>query len=219
MVRKQSALLTVTGFSGSGTVTVKNMTDVYGNKVTSTNVPVTVASNMSWGVVGANELGGWNAAVPVAPNGFDVYSDGVAEWATYDETVFVYEKVTGNFDKKVRVEYQDGSSEWGRAGIIVRDVTNFGMDRALQTGSGNTAPPYDGVAGRYQKCHVNPVGPCLTGPGTGGNASWEGNRRLATGGACTANVTGPNSLPLYRARGAASSALAKSSTSIAAMTA
>ncbi|MGO8930665.1 MAG: hypothetical protein ACLQU3_27725 [Limisphaerales bacterium] len=199
-VRKQGALLTVTGFSGSGTVTVKNIADTYGNTLASTNVPITLASNMSWGVVGANQLGGWNAVVPVGPGSFDVYSDGIAEWGNYDETTFVYEQVTGDFDKKLRVEYQDGSSEWGRAGLIVRDVTNFGVDAATQEGSqpGNTpVPPYDGTAGRYQKCHVNPVGACLTGPGTAGNAAWETNRRLDTGGGCTTPITGVNSTPLY----------------------
>jgi hypothetical protein len=197
MIRKQSALLTVTGLSGGGTLTVKNVADTFGNTLASTNVPFTVATNLSWGNVGANELGGWQAAVPVGPGDFDVYSDGFAEWGNYDETTFVYEKVTGDFDKKLRVEYQDGSSEWGRAGIIVRDVTDFGVDQALQAGSGATAPPYDGLAGRYQKCHVNPVGATLTGPGTAGNASWEGNRRLDTGGASTTGLTGVNSVPQY----------------------
>ncbi len=197
MIRKQSALLTVTGFSGSGTVTVKNISDSYGNILTSTNLPVTVASNLTWGVVGANELGGWNVAVPVGPGAFDVYSDGFAEWGTYDETTFVYEQITGDFDKKLRVQYQDGSSEWARAGLIARDVLNLGVNAATQTGSGNTAPPYDGTAGRYQKCHVNPVGPCLTGPGAAANASWEGNRRLDTGGASTTCLTNVNATPLY----------------------
>jgi Immunoglobulin I-set domain len=197
MVRKQSALLKVTGFSGSGTVTVKNVKDTYGNQITTTNIPVTVASNLTWGVVGANQLGGWNAAVPVGPGAFDVYSDGFAEWGTYDETTFIYEQVTGDFDKKLRVQYQDGSSEWARAGIIARDVLNLGVDQATQTGSGSTAPPYDGTAGRYQKCHVNPVGPCLTGPGAAANASWEGNRRLDTGGASSSCLTNVNATPLY----------------------
>jgi hypothetical protein len=156
-----------------------------------------VAKNLTWGNVGANQLGGWQAAVPVGPGDFDIYSDGVAEWGTYDETTFVYEQVTGDFDKKLRVEYQDGSSEWGRAGIVVRDVLNLGVDSAIQTGSGATAPPYDGKAGRYQKCHVNPVGATLTGPTTAGNASWEGNRRLDTGGASTTSLTNVNATPLY----------------------
>jgi hypothetical protein len=197
MVRKQSAMLTVTGFSGSGTVTVKNITDMYGNTVASTNIPVTVASSLTWGVVGANEVGGWNAVAPVGPGAFDVYSDGFTEWAAYDETTFIYEQVTGDFDKKLRVQYQDGSSEWARAGLIVRDVLNLGADQATQTGSGATVPPYDGTAGRYQKCHVNPVGPCLTGPGAAANASWEGNRRLDTGGQCTTCLTNVNATPLY----------------------
>jgi hypothetical protein len=198
MIRKQSALLRVTGFPNSGTVTVNNMVDVYGNKVASTNVPVTVATNMTWGNVGANVLGGWQAAVPVGPGDFDIYSDGIAEWSTYDETTFAYEQVTGDFDKKLRVEYQDGSSEWARAGIVVRDVLNFGVDAVKQSGSTNAAPPYDGKAGRYQKCHVNPDGPCLTIPGApGGNAAWEGNGRMDTGGPCTTCLTNVDPEPLY----------------------
>ncbi|HUD49228.1 MAG TPA: hypothetical protein VMR33_20535 [Candidatus Baltobacteraceae bacterium] len=194
MVRKQGAMLTVSGFTG-GTVTVKNQTDVYGNTVASTNIPVTVNTNMAWGVVGANSFGGWNAVVPVATNGFDLYSDGTAEWGTYDEATFVYEQVTGDFDKKLRVEYQDGSEEWARAGLIARDVLNFGVNSATQTGSGNTAPPYDGTAGRYQKCYADPIGPTLTGPGTDGNGVWEGNRRLDTGSATTTAVTNVDILP------------------------
>lgn len=189
MIRKQNALLTVTGFTGtSGSLTIRNVKDVYNNAITSVEVPFTVNTKMKWGVVGGNEFGGWNAAVPVVANGWDVYSDGMTEWANYDETTFVYESVTGDFDKKLRVQYQDGSSTWGRAGLIVRDVLNFGVDRAAQTG---------GASGRYQKVHVNPVGAELTGPGNLGNASWEGNRRLATGGNTTTALTGTNSTPLY----------------------
>ena len=121
-IRKQGVYMTVTGMSGNtATLTVKNVSDTYGNKIASTNVTFTVNTNMHWNDVGANELGGFQAVVPVGANGFDVYSDGIAEWANYDETTFAYEAVTGDFDKALRVEYQDGSSEWGRAGIIVRD--------------------------------------------------------------------------------------------------
>jgi hypothetical protein len=186
MVRKQTALLTVTGLTGtSGTLTIKNVKDAYGNAITSVSLPFTVDTKMKWGVVGGNESQGWNAVVPVSANSFDVYSDGVGEWGTYDEATFVYEQVTGDFDKKLRVEYQDGSSQWARAGLVVRDVTNFGVDRDTQATS----------AGRYQKVHVNPVGPVLTGPGTGGNASWEGNRRLDTGVATTS--AGGGGTPVY----------------------
>jgi hypothetical protein len=188
-IRKQNALLTVTGLSGSsGSLTIQNVKDVFNNAISSVTVPFTVNTKMKWGVVGGNELGGWNAAVPVGANAWDVYSDGMTEWANYDETTFVYESVTGDFDKKLRVQYQDNSSTWARAGLIVRDVLNIGVDRATQTG---------GIAGRYQKVHVNPVGPVLSGPGNLGNGVWEGNRRLATGGNCTTALTNANSTPLY----------------------
>ncbi len=185
---KQTALLKVTGLTGSGTLTVKNVADVHGNKITSTSVPFTVDTKMKWGVVGANEFGGWNAVVPVAANSFDIYSDGVGAWSNYDEATFVYEQVTGDFDKKLRVEYQDGSSQWARAGLIVKEATNFGEDRATQATT----------ATRYQKCLVSPVGAILTGPGTPGAQDWELNRRLDTGGATTgATMTGANAIPGY----------------------
>lgn len=187
MVRKQTALLKVTGLTGSGTLTVRNVADLYGNKITSVTVPFTVDTKMKWGVVGANELGGWNAVVPVAPNGFDIYSDGIAAWNNYDEAAFVYEQVTGDFDKKLRVAYQDGSSQWARAGLIAKDATSFGVDRATQATT----------AARYQKCLVTPVGAVL-GPGLLGPQEWELNRRLDTGGITTgANMTGANAIPAY----------------------
>ena len=188
-------VLTVSGLT-AGTaysVTVANVADPYGNKITSANLPGTFSS-MHWGVVGADQLNLGNGVLAVGPNAFDVYSDGIAEWGTYDETTFVYEQVTGDFDKELRVEYVQPSSQWGRAGLIARDVPNFGVNQALQTGSGATAPPYDGLAGRYQKVHVNPV---TTAMGTPGNDAWEGNRRLDTGGASTSALVSNNAAPMY----------------------
>ncbi len=67
MIRKQTALLTVTGFSGaSGTLTIHNVKDLFNNVISSAPVPFIVDTKMKWGIVGGNELGGWNAAVPVA---------------------------------------------------------------------------------------------------------------------------------------------------------
>jgi hypothetical protein len=181
--KSSSALLKVSGLNpgDSAVVTVKNVADNVGNKITAADAAFTVSSTRKWGVVGASELGLGNYVVPVGDDGFDVYSDGIGEWASYDETTFVFEEITGDFDKKVRVEFQDASSQWARAGLIARDVTNFGVDRGTQEG---------GQAGRYQKVHVNPVGPTLTGPGNLGNNSWEGNQRLVTGGATTSAGSG-----------------------------
>jgi hypothetical protein len=143
---------------------------------------------MKWGVVGANEFGGWNAVVPVAPNGWDVYSDGMTAWNNYDEATLVYEEITGDFDKMVRVAYQDGSSQWARAGLIAKESTDIGVDRATQATT----------ASRYQKCFVTPVGATLSGPGTGGAQEWELNRRLDVGGGTTGPAfTGANAVPQY----------------------
>jgi hypothetical protein len=176
--KSQSALLKVTGLApgASTTVTVQNVADVKGNAITSVTIPVTVSTTIKWNIVGGSEGPGGvagNYVVPVSATGFDVFSNGMTEWAAYDEATFVYEEITGDFDKKLQVIYQDLSSQWARAGLVARDVTNFGVDRATQEG---------GQAGRYQKVHVNPAGETLTGPGTLGNNGWEGNRRLSTGG-------------------------------------
>lgn len=178
--KSQSALLKVTGLApgASATVTVRNVADVKGNAITSVDVPVTVSSNLKWNVVGGGEGPGGvagNYVVPISDDGFDVYSNGVGQWAAYDEATFVYEEITGDFDKKAQVIFQEPSTQWARAGIIARDVTNFGVNRAAQEG---------GQSGRYQKIHVNPSGPTQTGnpPGNAGNNGWETNRRLSTGG-------------------------------------
>lgn len=186
--KSTSALLKVSGLNpgDAAVVTVKNVADSIGNKISSADAPFTVSSKMKWGVVGGNEVGLGNYVIPVGADGFDVYSDGIAEWASYDEAVLVFEEITGDFDKKVRVEYQDASSQWARAGLIARDVTNFGVDRTRQEG---------GEAGRYQKVHVNPTGATMTGPGTAGNNAWEGNQRLETGAATTS--AGGGGVPQY----------------------
>lgn len=185
--KSPGVVLTVSGLTVGNqyTLTVKDVADLKGNKMSSTSKSFTV-SPLKWGVVGGNEVGTGNAVLPVGNNGFDIYSDGIAEWAAYDEATFVYEEITGDFDKKLRVEFQDNSSQWARAGLIVRDVPNFGVGRAAQEG---------GEAGRYQKVHVNPSGPTLTGPGNMGNNQWEGNRRLDTGGQTSS--AGGGGTPLY----------------------
>lgn len=166
------------------TVTVTNVADVVGNKLTSTNLSFTV-SRMNWGVVGGDELQLGNGVVAAAEKGFDIFSDGSGEWGAYDEATFVYEQITGDFDVEVRVEYQDASSQWARAGLIAREFLNFGVDRATQEG---------GQAGRYLKVHVNPV---TTAMGTAGNNAWECNRRLQTGGQSSSAFSGVNSNPKY----------------------
>jgi hypothetical protein len=209
----KSALFKVTGLTpgASGTVTVRNVADTKGNAIPAAGVEATfkVSENMRWNIVGApdqQDLGtvtpvplAGNYVVPVDEDAFDIFSNGRGQWNNYDETVFVYEEITGDFDKKLRVEFQDNSSQWARAGLIMREDTNFGDNLDAQAGTqayGNAGvAPYDGNATRYQKVHVNPVGPTLTGPGNNGNGSWEGNRRLITGG--PSSSAGGGGAPLY----------------------
>ena len=198
--KSPGVVLTVTGLKAgaTSTLTVKNVADAKGNRLTSTTKDFTVGK-LAWGVVGGDRLKLDNGVVTVGNNGFDIYSDGGTEWNNYDEATFVYEQVTGNFDKVLRVEYQDSSSQWARAGLIARDVTNFGVNDAAQAGSqtidsNSGAFPFDGKAARYQKIHVNPT---VTVMGTAGNNAWEGNRRLVTGGPSSTAFTGTDGVPQY----------------------
>ena len=190
-------VLTVSGLTAGKdyTLAVANVKDKGGNVMAPVSNTFQV-SKMKWGVVGGDRLNLGNNVVTVGDKGFDVYSDGATEWNNYDESTFVYEQITGDFDKKLRVEYQDSSSQWARAGLIVREVTNFGVTDAQQFGSqaeGNSGvAPFDGKACRYQKVHVNPV---LTVMETAGNNSYEGNRRMEVGG--PSSSAGGGGVPAY----------------------
>jgi hypothetical protein len=93
---------------------------------------------MTWVGVGGNEYveAGESAAlwpddaVAYSDKDFDLVSGGSGFWDGYDEATFVYEAVTGDFDKKVRVEYQDPSSQWARCGLMVREALDEGVTRA-----------------------------------------------------------------------------------------
>jgi hypothetical protein len=64
---------------------------------------------------------------------FDLISGGSQHWTGYDEETFVYEEITGDFDKVVRVEYQDPVTQWSRAGLDAREALDAGITRDEQT--------------------------------------------------------------------------------------
>ena len=69
---------------------------------------------MHWGIVGGDQLQlgtAWSPSVRTRSTSIATASGN----GNYDEATFVYEQVTGDFDKEVRVEYVDPSSQWGRA--------------------------------------------------------------------------------------------------------
>jgi len=172
------------------TVAITALPDPIGNKLT-TNVDFKI-SGEKWGQVGAipsEPNKGPVGVLAVSTNGFDLFSDGIGNWAAYDETTLVYDQATGPFDKKVRVVYNEPSSRWARAGLVARETSNFGEARAAQEG---------GTASRYQKVLVTPVGPVPGNPGNdNGNNDYETNRRLAAGGATSDAGNASGASPPY----------------------
>src|SRR6185436_12825391 len=113
VVDNQCVVLTVSGLAqgATTTVTISGIDDGAGNTLATTNITF-LHSGYKWGESGTPALPG--KVITVGTNGFDIFSAGAARWANYDEQVMVYREMTGNFDVKARVEFQDFSSNWGR---------------------------------------------------------------------------------------------------------
>ncbi len=140
-----SVVLTTSGLNAGDTLnlTVNNVKDVKGNAMTSQTVPVTITRKMNRAQMGGHDyVEGWsgnpaglntdpalwpNDEVAYSESDFDLISSGSGNWNAYDECDFVYEKVTGDFDKVARVEYQDPTSAWARAGMCATPDPNDGM--------------------------------------------------------------------------------------------
>jgi regulation of enolase protein 1 (concanavalin A-like superfamily) len=106
---------------------------------------------LSWAAVGAQELGFGADALAVGTNGFDLISGGSQMSAEYDESTFVYEKISGDFDRRVRVAFQDGSSAQAKAGLMVRESLDESRTRPLD----RTDPQQ--AFSRYLQIAVNPA--------------------------------------------------------------
>ena len=175
------------------TVTVTGVKDLKGNTMAATQKPVSITSRLKWAAVGGDDYiqaGGSAAiwpddAVAISDRDFDLVSSGSANWDNYDEITFAYESVTGDFDKVVRVEYQDPTSQWARAGLMARAALDEGVDRATSTG---------GTYETSQAMFIR-VNPTVQWDGTPGNNAWEFVWRDTPGGNC-AN-TGGGGIPLY----------------------
>ncbi len=154
----ECVVLTVNGLApgAAASITIQNVKDVL---VPQNTVPTTTInftdSGYTWGDTGTPTLDG--RVIAIGTNGFDIFSAGSAQWGNYDEVTLVYKQTAGDFDYKARVEFQDFSSQWARAGIMAREVLNFGENEATQ----NT------TASRYVDMHANPVMSWDSG-GTGG---------------------------------------------------
>lgn len=133
------AVIVASGLSAgdSVTVTASGVKDKKGNvRATTSKETKLPAKLMTWVGVGADEL---NTAfsttkfsddvVARGEKDFDLLSGGSQHWTNYDEETFVYEEITGNFDKVVRVEYQDPVTQWSRAGLDAREALDEGKTK------------------------------------------------------------------------------------------
>src|SRR5207245_5035614 len=131
-------------------------------------------SGYKWAESGTPALAG--KVISVGTNGFDIFSAGSAQWAAYDEVVIVYKETTGDFDLKARVEFQDFSSHWARAGVMAREALNVGENANTQKTT----------ASRYADVHPNPAMDFNDGaasPGIeAGNNVWRAHLRRSNGG-------------------------------------
>jgi hypothetical protein len=181
----ECVLLTVTGLAPDATasVTIQGVTSAVGDALPSTTVNFK-DSGHTWVDIGVHPLAG--KVIAISTNGFDVYSSGTTQWSDEDQVTFVYKNVTGDFDLQARVEFQDFSSRWGRAGVMAREALNVGENATTQ----------DTTASRYADMHANPA-KCWNDSSGGiatANNQYEAHRRSETGGE-TSSAGGAT--PLY----------------------
>src|SRR5438093_5976999 len=185
VVDNQCVVLTVTGLAvdATATITIQNVKDTATPPNTIATTTVTFKdSGYAWAESGTPALPG--RVIAIGTNGFDIFSAGSGQWANYDEVVMVYKQVTGDFDFNARVEFQDFSSQWARAGVMARESLNEGENAATQGGNWCATPPVPGTASRYVDVHPNPVQCFNSGAATPiftpGNNAWESHVRNGT---------------------------------------
>jgi len=174
--RQRAIVLSTTGLTpgSSYTLTVKGLKDIKLNTSSSVTTPFTV-SKLTWAdlSVGSATPLPFIQDVVATTNGFNVLNGGNSYWNTEDDATFVYETVSGDFDKVVQLTGQDASSNWGRAGLCARESLDS----------------QGAAASRYQQVHANPYPNKFD--GTASNQGFETNRRLTTGGS-TSSSNGDN---------------------------
>lgn len=195
VVVKGDVVLVTSGLAAGDSVivTAKNVTDVKGNAMSATGTSQTapVTGKMSWVAIGGNDFqegvlpGTWtdfpqdaakfydDAVALKTDTDFDLISGSSANWNNYDEATFAYEEITGDFDRVVRLEYQDPSSQWARAGILARTALDEGVTRAQATDPAGTP------MGANISVRVNPA---VQWNGTVGNNAYEFVYRDTIGG-------------------------------------
>src|SRR5687768_14233544 len=147
-----AVVLTVSGLVTNDlySVRVENLFDTKG-ELLPPQIESFSARAMSWVAVGAQELGFRADTVSVGRSGFDLISGGSEMRGIFDEATFVFERVEGDFDKAVRVDMQEASSEGARAGLMVREVLDERKRRPADPTS------VDEAFSRYLQLFVTPT--------------------------------------------------------------
>lgn len=152
-----SVVLVVSGLvtNSAYTITLTNIQSTAG--ATLPALPLSFnAKGMSWAAVGIQELGFTAQALAAGDDGFDLISGGSEMSSQYDESTFAYETIAGNFDKRVRVDFQEGSSQEAKAGLMVREALDELKPRPL-----DPSDPAEAFS-RYLQIQVNPVTTAFT---------------------------------------------------------
>lgn len=189
--------LEVTGLVNGDTVnlTVQNVQDFSGNPVAPTVKSITVNTAIRYAAVGGRELfntppvgttaADWpDQAIALGNGNYLMLSSSFSHWAQYDEQTYVYEVITGNFERVVRVQHQDDTSNWARAGLMAREELQEGMDRATMAG----------LASRLANIRINPV---RQWSGVNANNQIERNARTIVAGGYVDLTGGAGGNPAY----------------------
>jgi hypothetical protein len=128
----QGVILTADGLAPNfpGELTITNIQDTGGNVLPDAMLDFKPTTRL-WATIGANELGFAPDVVGFPTNGFDVFSGGIQQQDEYDDATFVGDRVTGDFEAKVRVEYIEPAGRGAKAGIMVREALDEGKARPL----------------------------------------------------------------------------------------
>jgi hypothetical protein len=130
----QGVVLSVTGLptqaDAQGAVNISGVMDTSGNLLPAATLQF-IVGDLLWATIGANELGFTSEVVGFPDDGFDLFSGGIQQRDEYDDATFVGEKVSGNFDVKVRIDYVDPAGAGAKAGIMIREQLDAGKTRPL----------------------------------------------------------------------------------------
>ncbi len=114
---------------------VRNVQDLSGNMIQQVEGHYT-AQSLAWTQVGGQKAGLAPTVAAKGPRSFDIYSAAWEATGSTEEATFVYETVTGDFDKCVRIRSQDPASPWSGVGLTARESLSEGQTFEV------TTPPF-----------------------------------------------------------------------------